>query len=67
MKLKRKYLHVEVFDGRLYIYASNESFGGETMTLAEMGVECQVARLSDKLGRIENIHKKIPLKNFINE
>jgi len=59
MKTKRKYIHVEVIDRTLYIYADDTSWGGKTLTLKDMDIKCEVSEQGKK------IHVKIPLEDFV--
>lgn len=61
MKLKKKYLHIELSNGNLSVFADDKSWGDETFTLDMMDRECLVN--SDK----PYIKIKIPLKDFIEE
>jgi len=40
--MKRKYLHIEIIDGELYIYADNKLHGAKTFTLEDIDSECNV-------------------------
>jgi hypothetical protein len=59
--MKRKYLHVEITDGVLYIYADDRSHGGKPFSLNEMDNQCDAGMVE------EGLHIKIPLKDFKNE
>ncbi len=67
--MKRKYLHVEVMNGILYVYADDKAWGAKTLSLEQMDNECMIGNLSDlwgthRGGKHLKIHVKVPLKDF---
>ena len=42
MKIKRKFLHIELMDGQLYVYAADEQFGAKEITLNQIDEECRM-------------------------
>jgi len=60
--MKRKYLHVEMSDGSLFVFADNKQRydeGYEAVTLEAMDMECRVSNVD------EDYKCTIPLKGFI--
>ena len=59
-KLKRKYLHIEIMSGVLYIYApTNRVCGGKKVTLAQIDQDCAIG------GSRANRHVVIDLEDFL--
>ena len=59
--MKRKYIHIELIDGSLYIYSDNKKRGSK-LTLQDMDTECLVA---EEITR--DVHFCISTDEFVNK
>lgn len=64
MKLKKKYLHIELDHGNFYIFATNDVHRSKIVTLEQMNNECLIF---DCIHNLSKFKIKIPLKDFIEE
>ena len=62
----RKYLHIEIKNGALFVYADNTSNRSETYTLEDLGRECMIDDISCCPEVVKNISIKIPIKDLAN-
>lgn len=65
--MKRKYLHIEFYHSKLYVYADDVEWLGKPLTLAQMDRECEIKDLTNLRGKQRNLHYRISLKDFENE
>jgi len=57
--MKRKYLHIEIRDGSLYVFSDDKTWKGKKLTLEDMDTECNITDTNKR------VHFYIPLEDFV--